>query len=203
MVPSVLILPCTLFEPASFLCRSDSFCLRGIAERECAILPIRELAAYPRRSACEHLRSEERPSARRSLPAPVLLDDFRWQPDPVPWSGSLGRADSPCSGRTDSIYDSDSDHWKLRWKRTQNCRKAAQQPSVSLGFSCLRAFATSACEYVDSGAPGKESTQLRAKDQKSAQSGTRVTSNIVDSQVSGFKSAAAILQCRRQPNLGN
>ena len=44
----------------------------------------------------------ERSSARWPLPAPALLDEFRWQSDPVPWSGSLGRADSPCSGRTDS-----------------------------------------------------------------------------------------------------
>ena len=32
------------------------------------------------RSACEHLRSWERPSTRGSLPAPVLLDQFSWQP---------------------------------------------------------------------------------------------------------------------------
>ena len=50
----------------------------------------------------------ERPSTRRSLPVPVLLDKFS------DWSGSFGRADSPCSGRTDSIYDSDWDHWRLR-----------------------------------------------------------------------------------------
>ena len=52
--------------------------------------------------------------ARWTLPAPALLDEHRWQSDPVPWSVSLGGADSPCSRRTDSIYDSDSDLWKLR-----------------------------------------------------------------------------------------
>ena len=64
-------------------------------------------------------------------------------------------------------------------KRTQNCRKAAHQPSASLCFSCLCAIVTSACEYVDNGAPGKVSTQLRAKHQKSAHSSTRVTSWIL------------------------
>ena len=34
------------------------------------------------------------------------LDEFRWRSDPVPWSGSLSNADTPCSGHTDSIYDS-------------------------------------------------------------------------------------------------
>ena len=35
-------------------------------------------------------------------------------PDSVPWSGAWGRAESSCFGRTESIYDSDSDLWKLR-----------------------------------------------------------------------------------------
>ena len=111
----------------NLLCRSDWLCLRGIAETECAILPIRELAAHPRCSACEHLSSGERPSARRSLPAPV-------QPDPVPWSGSWSKADSPCSWRTDSIYDSDSEHWKLR-------REAdAELSQSSASAQCLQLF---------------------------------------------------------------
>ena len=42
------------------------------------------------------------------------LDDCRWQSDSAPLSGSLGREDNPCSGRTDSIHDSDRDLWKLR-----------------------------------------------------------------------------------------
>ena len=58
-----------------------SFACAGVPETECAIFPIRELAAF---GACEHLRSGERPSARRSLPAQVLFDEFSWQPDPVP-----------------------------------------------------------------------------------------------------------------------
>ena len=90
------------------------------------------------------LSSVQRVRTSQFLPAPVPLDEFSCQPDPVPLSRSLGSADSPYSGRTDSIFDSDSDHWKLR-----------------------------------RGAPGKESTQLRAKHQTSAQSSTRVTSNIV------------------------
>ena len=72
----------------NLLCRSDSLRLRGIAETECVILP-------PRCSVCEHLRAGERPSARRSLPAPVLLDEFSWQSDPVPWSRSLALVCAP------------------------------------------------------------------------------------------------------------
>ena len=49
-------------------------------------------------------------------------------------------------------------------KRTQNYRKAALQPGVSLCFLCVRASATNACEYGDSGAPGKESTRRRSED---------------------------------------
>ena len=90
-------------------CRADWLCLRGIAETACAILPIRELAACPRCSAMEHPSSGERSSALLSLPAPVLIDKYGWQPDPVPWNGSPGRADSPSSGRTDCIYDSELD----------------------------------------------------------------------------------------------
>ena len=45
---------------------------------------------YLRCSASEHPSSG---SARRSLPAPVLIDEFSWQPDRVPWDGSSGRAD--------------------------------------------------------------------------------------------------------------
>ena len=77
---------------------------RGISEAECMIFPIRELVAFPRRG--------ERSSAQWLLPVPALLDDSRWQPVQVPWYGSSGRADRPCSGRTDSIHDSEPDLWK-------------------------------------------------------------------------------------------
>ena len=43
------------------LCRSDWLRLRGIAETECMILQVRELAAFPRCSVCEHLRAGCRP----------------------------------------------------------------------------------------------------------------------------------------------
>ena len=102
----------------NLLCRADWLCLRGIAATELAILPTRELAACPCCSACEHPSSGERPPARRSQPAPVLVDGFSWQPEQVPWSGSSGRADSPCSGRTNSIYDSEPDFWK--WDLARN-----------------------------------------------------------------------------------
>ena len=96
----------------NLLCRTDWLRRRGVAETECMILPVRELAAIPRCSVREQLKVEERSSARWSLSAPVLLDELRWQSDPVLWCGSLGRADGPCSGRTDSIYDSEPDLWK-------------------------------------------------------------------------------------------
>ena len=52
---------------ANLLCRTDWLCLRGIAATECAILPTRDFAAYPWCSACEHPKSGQRPSARRSF----------------------------------------------------------------------------------------------------------------------------------------
>ena len=102
--------------PGNLLCRSDWLRLRGISETECMILPIRDLAAFPR--ACEQLKAVERSSAQLPLSVPVLLDDCRRRPDQVPWYGSAGRADSPCSGRTDSIYDSEPDLWKWDFDRT-------------------------------------------------------------------------------------
>ena len=71
------------------------------------ILPIRDLAASPHCSACEQLKAVERSSTQWPLVVLALLDDFRKWPDQVPWYGSSGRADSPCSGRTDSILDSE------------------------------------------------------------------------------------------------
>ena len=55
-------------------------CLRGVAgTEECAILPIRELAAYPRCSTCELPSSGEPRPARRSVLAPVLIDEVSWR----------------------------------------------------------------------------------------------------------------------------
>ena len=47
----------------NLLCRPDWPHLRGVAETECAILPIREFAAYPWCSACKHLNSGAPPGA--------------------------------------------------------------------------------------------------------------------------------------------
>ena len=82
-------------------------------------------------AACEHPNSG---TARRSLPAPVLLDESSWWPDQVPWYGSSGRAVSHCSGQTDSIYDSEADigKWDLDAARN-NCPRAPgpeSQPAV-------------------------------------------------------------------------
>ena len=82
----------------NLLCRSERLrqC-EELAEGECMILPVRELAvAFPRCNVCEQLKSGERSSARRSLSAPALLDEFRWQSDPVPWSS--GSASFPATG---------------------------------------------------------------------------------------------------------
>ena len=72
------------------------------------ILPVRP----PRCSVCEQLKAQECSPAWWSPSASTPLDDSRWQSDLVPWR--LGTANSPCSGRTDSIYDLDPDPWKLR-----------------------------------------------------------------------------------------
>ena len=50
------------------------------------ILPVRELAAFPRCSVCEQVKAEEHSSARSSLSVLALLVEFRWQ-------------------STDSVYD--------------------------------------------------------------------------------------------------
>ena len=187
----------------NLLCRSDWLRLRGIAKTECVILPVREPAAFLPCSVREHLRAGRRTSARRSLLAPVLLDEFSWQSGPVPWSGSLGRADSSFSGRTDNIYDSDLDRWKLRREAEAEW---SQSSDVSLCVSRVRAPAASACEYGDSGAPGKESTWRRAKHPKSDLSRHRLISKSVNSlpdrSIQAQNSAGAEPSCRRQPNRG-
>ena len=96
----------------NLLCRSEWLHPRGISETESCILPVQELAAFPRCSACEQLKEEDPFSACRHLSAPLLHDEFYWQSDPRPCSGSLGRTDSACSERTDIIFDSEPDLWK-------------------------------------------------------------------------------------------
>ena len=83
-------------------CAEQIGCPRGIAATECAC---------PRCSACDQPSPGECPSARRSQPAPVLIDKFVWQPDQVPWYGSSGRADRACPGQAESIHDSEPDLW--------------------------------------------------------------------------------------------
>ena len=113
-------------------------------ETDWVILPVRELCFCPVQCARTIQLREARPSARRSLPAPVLLDELSWQRDPVPWSGNLGRADSPCSGRTDSSTTQIRTAGNCVGKRTQSGRKAAPRPTLC--FSCVRFSAASACE---------------------------------------------------------
>ena len=73
----------------NLLCRSDWLRLRGIAGTECAILPIRELAPYPRGSACEHPRSGGAPlgasvpvgtSASRRIQLAARSSALVWEP---------------------------------------------------------------------------------------------------------------------------
>ena len=107
-----------------------------------AILPTRELAAYPRCSVCEHPSSRERPSARRSQPAPALVDGFSWQPGHVPWYGSSGRADSFCSGQTDS------------WKLLSSCTGSGTSASGNIPAAapspraCSRGVAHTECVII-------------------------------------------------------
>ena len=66
---------------------------------ECMILPVRELTAFP------HVRTSESRGAPHCASVPAGPGASRRipltaQPDPVPWSGCSGRADSPCSGLT-------------------------------------------------------------------------------------------------------
>ena len=97
---------------------------------------LRELAAFPRCRVCEHLRAVERPSARRSLPAPVLLDEFRWQSDPVLWSRAWAEQPAPAPGAqtvsTTQIWTAGNGVGKRR----QNGRKAAPR---LVGAPLLRA----------------------------------------------------------------
>ena len=82
-------------------------------------------------SSVQRLRNPSsgfRSSARRSLPAPVRIDEFRWKPDQVPLYGSSGRADSPCFGQTDRIHDSEPDLWE--WQPV-SVPGAVPQPVVS------------------------------------------------------------------------
>ena len=85
------------------------------------ILSIRELVAFLLCSLCEQLKVEVRSSVQWPLSVPALRDDSRWQPDQVPWCGSSCRADSLCSGRTDSIYDSDQTSGSGIWMWLGDC----------------------------------------------------------------------------------
>ena len=87
------------------------FACEEFQRQECTILPIRDLAAFPHYSVCAQLKAVERSSAQWLLSVPVLLSDSRRRPDQVLWYGSSGQG-RPCSGRTDSIYDSEPDLWK-------------------------------------------------------------------------------------------
>ena len=105
------------------------------------------------------------PSASRRIPLAVRSSALVW---------SLGRAASPCSGRTDSIHDADLDRWKLR---SQSGHKAAPRP---VGAPLLQA-------RVNKVTVGRWAKSPLAKHPKSDQSRPRLLSNSVDSQCVGSK----------------
>ena len=70
----------------NLLCRSDWLRLRGTSETECMILPVRELAAFPRCSVREQLKAEERSPGAMVPVAPTPLDDSRQQSNSIPWA---------------------------------------------------------------------------------------------------------------------
>ena len=111
----------------------------------------RDLAAFPRCSVCEQLEAEDRSPARWPLSVPALLDDSRWQSDSVPGSGGLARADSPCSGRTDSIYDSAPDLWKWDLDVAGDCCPRvpgpAPQPAVPFLYTHSVSHAHCLCTF--------------------------------------------------------
>ena len=104
----------TIFIPISrafrgiFCAEPTGFCLQRIAATECAILPIRELAAYPWCSACERPSSRERvgPCRHRSL----STDSVGSQNKCLGMGAQAGQT-AP-AGRPDSIHDSEPDLWK-------------------------------------------------------------------------------------------
>ena len=200
------------------LCRAGWLCHEELHQWN----PIRELAVYPWCSACEHSSSGKRPSARRSLS--VLIEGFSWQPEQVPWHWSSGRADSPCSRRTDSICDSEPD---LKWdfgcgrKLLPSCTPTgtsangtilatapsprAYPRSLPIRSSLLRVSTT------DTNALTKEPPLCRAKHQgtltrsdthPSPRCAARSTDHLLVLSVSAKASATAVLSCRRQPNPG-
>ena len=62
--------------------------------------------------------------------APEPVSGLSWQPEQVPWYGSSGRADSSCSGRTDSICDSALDLWKWDLDVAGDYRPRLPEPSL-------------------------------------------------------------------------
>ena len=119
---------------------------------------------------------------------PVLLDEFSWQADPVPLSGSLGRADS-------SLFRTYRQYLRLRFGSLEIASGSGRRTVAKQRISQVSPFVSLVCALC--GAPGKESIQPRAKHQKSDQSSTRVTSNIVDQLP---KRSYQAREC--QPNLG-
>ena len=164
----------------NLLCRTDWLQLRGIAKSDCAILPIQEIAACLWCSACEHLGSGERLTARCALPSFEGL---------VPCYRCAGTADSLSSEHTDSISESEPVHWE--WDVDVPEPPLPLQPTVPFQPQfLLQELIRAHCPFqprwstevtspsptgssftslptADSGAPGNESSQRRAKHQKS------------------------------------
>ena len=74
-----------------------------IAKSEWAVYPSQKSPLVGGAVSCGHLGPGERSTARRALPAFGGL---------VPWYRCAGRVGGPCSGHTDSICDSEPEHWE-------------------------------------------------------------------------------------------
>ena len=108
----------------NLLCRRDCLQLRRIARPEWGgSCPSTEVAANPWRTVCEHLRSGDRPEARRALSAHA-----GW----VPWCRWADKADGPCSGHMDSICDSEREHWEWDLDVAGGCCPSVPEPPFPL-----------------------------------------------------------------------
>ena len=156
--------------------------------------PIRELAACPPCSACERFDSGERPSARRSLPAGASRRiQLAGRSSALVWE--LGQS-------RQLLFRAYRQYLRLRFGSLEIASGSGRRTVAKQRISQVYPFVSLVCALsprarVNMLRAGKESIQPRAKHQKSDQSSTRVTSNIVDPLP---KRSYQAQEC--QPNLG-
>ena len=117
------------------------------------------------------------------LPAPVLLDESSWRfSDPVPRSGSLGRADSPC-------FRAHRQYLRHRFGALEIASGSGRRIVVGQRVCLVSPLVPLVCvlsprarvNLVTAERQAKNPLSFVQKHQKSAQSGACVTSNTVDS----------------------